>query len=106
MLNYGSYYFKLHALRRLRKSRTTQKSGILCNAFVNSQFDYASLIWMFCSRESYNKLKNIHYKTLKIVHQTEGTYEDLLNLSNEDSIHQKHLKFLATELFKTFKTLI
>ena len=38
---------KLHALRRIRKYLTTVKAKLLCNAFINSQFNYASTIWMF-----------------------------------------------------------
>ena len=36
--------YKLHALRRIRKYLTPDKAKILCNAFINSQFSYASII--------------------------------------------------------------
>ena len=39
--------FKLHALRRKRKYLTTDKAKLLCNAFLNSQFNYTSIIRMF-----------------------------------------------------------
>ena len=34
--------YKLHALRRIRKYLTFEKSKLLCNAFLNNQFNYAS----------------------------------------------------------------
>ena len=37
---------KLHALRRIRKYLTTVKAKLLYNTFINSQFNYASIIWM------------------------------------------------------------
>ena len=40
--------FKLHALRRKRKCLTTDKAKLLFIVFLNSQFNYASIIWMFC----------------------------------------------------------
>ena len=40
--------FKRHALRRTRKYLTAVKAKLLYNAFINSQFNYTSIIWMFC----------------------------------------------------------
>ena len=40
--------YKLHALRKIRKYLSLEKAKLLCNAFINSQFNYAPLVWMFC----------------------------------------------------------
>ena len=53
-------YFKLHALRRIRKFLTIEKARILANAFINSQFNYAPLIWIFASKTATNKILKIH----------------------------------------------
>ena len=42
--------FKIHALRRIRKFLTVEEARILVNVFINSQFNCASLIWMFSSK--------------------------------------------------------
>ena len=47
---------KLHALRRMRKYLPTMKPKLLYNAFINNQFHYASIIWMFCRKQDYLKL--------------------------------------------------
>ena len=73
--------FKLHALRRIRKYLTTNKAKLLYNAFINSQFDYASIIWMFCHKQDYLKIEKIQYKALKIVYNSNESYEELLNLT-------------------------
>ena len=39
--------FKLHALRRTRKYLSLEKAKLLCNSFINSQLNYAPLVWMF-----------------------------------------------------------
>ena len=39
--------YELHALSRIRKYRTLEKAKAMCNVFRNSQFNYASVIWMF-----------------------------------------------------------
>ena len=48
---------KLHALRRIRKYLTPHKVKVLYNGFINSQFGYASIIWMFCRKTDYLKIE-------------------------------------------------
>ena len=98
-------HYKIHALRRVRKYLTQEKAKLLNNAFIRSQFDYASVIWMFCSKESYKKLEKLHYKSLKIVYNCDKSYEELLSLSNEFSIHQRLLRSLASEIYKSINGL-
>ena len=93
--------YKLHALRRIRKYLTLEKTKLLYNAFINSQFNYASVIWMFCRKKDYLKIEKIQYKALKIIYNSSESYEELLTRSNEVSIHQKHLRALATEIYKS-----
>ena len=92
--------YKLHALRRIRKYLTLGKSKLLYNAFINNQFNYASIIWMFCRKQDYLEVEKIHYKALKIVYNSNECYEELLIQNNEVSIHQKQLRTLATEIYK------
>ena len=39
--------YKLHTLRQIRKCLTLDKAKLLGNAFIDSQFNYAPLIWIF-----------------------------------------------------------
>ena len=55
---------KLHALRMIRKFLTVEKARILANAFINSQFNYTPLTWMFASKTAINKILRIHNRTL------------------------------------------
>ena len=93
--------YKLHALRRIRKHLTLEKSKLLYNAFINNQFNYESIIWMFCRRQDYLEVEKIHYKALKIVYNSNECYEELSIRNNEVSIHQKQLRTLATEIYKS-----
>ena len=97
--------YKLHALRRIRKYLTPDKAKVLYNAFINSQFSYASIIWMFCRRTDYLKMEKIQYKALKIVFNSNESFEDLILHSNEVSIHQKQLRQLTTEIYKSLTDL-
>ena len=81
------------------------KKELLYNQFINSQVNYASVIWMFCRKEDYLKIEKIQYKALKIIYNSSESYEELLARSNEVSIHQKHLRALATEIYKSLADL-
>ena len=44
----------------------------------------------------------IHFRTLQIVYNSyDKSYQDLLNFSDDVSIHQKHFGFLAIEVYKS-----
>ena len=88
--------YKLHALRRIRKYLTLEKSKLLYNAFLNNQFKNISIILMFCRKQDYLEVEEIHYKALKIVYNSN---EELLISNNEVFIHQKQLRALATDIY-------
>ena len=70
--------YKLHTLRRIRKFFAIQKAKILGNAFIDSQFNYAPLLWMFCRKILYSKIEKIHHKSLKVIYESNDTYDNLL----------------------------
>ena len=56
---------------------------------------------MFCSRKLKLRLESINKQTLRVVFKEyEKSYKDLLADHNKIRVHQKHLQFLATEVFK------
>ena len=61
--------YKLHALRRI-KHLNLEKAKMLGNAFTDCQFNYATLIWMFCRKGLYLKMQKIHHKTLQVIYQS------------------------------------
>ena len=88
--------YKLHALRRIRGYLTVEKARILANAFIDSQFNYAPLIWMFAGKTLINKICKIHHRTLRVVYnEYNKSYGELLQLNNNVSIHQRLLQYLA-----------
>ena len=61
--------YKLHALRRIRGYLTVEKARILANAFIDSQFNYAPLIWMFARKTLIKSVKFIigHFRWFTII---------------------------------------
>ena len=92
--------YKLHALRHIRKFLTIENAKMLY-----SQFNYAPLLWMFCRKTFYSKIEKIHHKTLKVIYESNDTYENLLLQSNTVSVHQRHLRFSMAEIYKRISQL-
>ena len=93
--------YKLHALTRIRKYLTLDKAILLGNTFISSQFNYTPLIWMFSRKILCHKIEKNHHRTLKVIYQSEESYENLLLESSSVSLHQRHLRFLVTEIYKS-----
>ena len=62
--------YKSHAFRRIRKYLTLDKAKLLGNAFIDTQFNYAPLTWMFCHKTTYLKMQKTHHKSLKLIYQS------------------------------------
>ena len=52
--------YELHALQRMRRYLSVDKVRLLVNPFIDSQFSYAPLIWMFVGKTVINKICKIH----------------------------------------------
>ena len=70
-------------------------------AFIEAQFSYCSIIWMFHSRTLNNRINNLHERALRIVYNDHtSTFSELLERDNSFSIHHRNLQKLATEMYK------
>lgn len=94
--------FEFHALRRIRAQLTDEKANLLANAFIDSQFRYAPLIWKFTGKTLINAVCKIHRRTLQMFcNERNKLYEELVLLDNKVLIYQKLLQLLAFEVFKS-----
>ena len=76
------------------------------NAFITSQLNYCPLIWMFHSRQLNNRINKIQERALRLVYKDNKlAFDDLLELDNSITIHQRNLQILATETFKVKNSL-
>ena len=57
---------------------------------------------MFAGKTIINKIFKIHHSTLQVVYNGYNkSYEEVLQLNNNVSVHQRHLHYLALEVFKS-----
>ena len=62
-------------------------------AFIESQFGYYPLIWMFCGRNLNNRINHLHERLLRIVYNGyEPSFQELLELGNSVSIHHRNIQ--------------
>ena len=78
---------KLHARARISPFMNKNKFRVLMKVFIESQFGYCPLIWMFHSRKLNNKINRLHQRALRLV------YKNSTLSFNE---HQRNLQQLAT----------
>ena len=76
-------------------------------AFLESQFGYCPLIWMFHSRGLNNKINRIHESALRLTHKDKSsTFQELLEKDNSVSTHHRNIQKLAIEIYKVFHSFL
>ena len=92
---------KLHALSRISPYLNTKRLRIIMKAFIESQFSYCPLIWMFHSRTLNNRINRLHERALRLVYKNSiSTFEELLEKDNSFTVHHRNLQKLVTEIYK------
>lgn len=92
---------KLHALVRIAPFMKQEQRKAIMKSFINSQFGYCPLVWMFYSRKLNNRINKIHERSLRVVYDDSiSTFEELLYKDNAFTIHERNIQTLAIELFK------
>ena len=70
-------------------------------AFIESQFGYCPLVWMFCGRQTNARINHIHESALRGVYNDEiSPVEELLGKDKSQTIRWRNIKILAAELFQ------
>ena len=93
---------KVTALARIVKLLPFQKRSIILKTFIESQFSYCPLVWMFCTREMNRKINYVHERALLrlIYNDYQSTFEELLKNDKSLSIHHRNIHQVAIEMYK------
>ena len=77
------------------------KRRTLFKAFVESQFKYCPIVWMFHSRRTNNKINRLHERALRIVYDDDvSTFDQLLAMGKSFCIHHQNIQRLLIEIYK------
>ena len=92
---------KLHALMRVSKYMDEEKLRIIMKTFIESQFKYCSLNWMFHSRQINTRINSLQERALRVVYKDDSlTFEQLLEKDNSFTVHERNLQNLAILMYK------
>ena len=92
---------KLHALARISHYMSTAQKRLIMKTFIQSQFGYCPLVWMFCSRTMNARINRIHERSLRIVYNDyDSTFNELLTTDKSFTIHHRNIQTLAIEIYK------
>ena len=84
---------KLSVLLRQSKFLCLDKRRILFKSFIEAQFKYCPLIWMFCSLISNKKINRLHERALRLVYDDySSSLETLLERDSSFTIHQQNIQ--------------
>ena len=92
---------KLSALTRVAKFVPFKKRRILFKAFIESQFKYCPLVWMFHERQVNHKINILHEEALRIVYNddTVTSFENLLIKGKSVTIYLQNINLLAIKIY-------
>ena len=92
---------KLHALARISKFLSEDKLKLIMTTFIQSQFNYCPLLWMFHSRILNDKINKLHERALRLVYKNDDlSFQQLLEKDKSMTIHERNLQKLAIEMYK------
>ena len=78
-LHYAKKLAKNSVLARLANFMSIKQRRVLMKSFIESQFGYCPLIWMFHGRGVNNKINHLHERSLRIVYKdSNSSFKELL----------------------------
>ena len=93
---------KMSVLLRLSKFLCLDKRRTLFKSFIEAQFKYCPLIWMFCSRNSNKKINILHKRALRLKYDDYSlSFETLLERDSSFTIHHQNIQSMLTEIYKS-----
>ena len=95
---------KLSVLASLSNFMTFEQRRILWKTFIESQFGYCRLLWLFHSGRVNSKVNHLHERSLRYK-DNYTSYVDLLAKDKSLTINQTNIQSLAIELFKVKRNL-
>ena len=65
-------------------------------SFIESQFGYCPLTWMFSGRKSNARISHVHERALRIVYRNNSLYfDELLKIDRSYNIHHRNIQTSA-----------
>ena len=89
----------------MTKFMTFQKKRALYKAFVNSQFKYCPLTWMFHKHKTNYKINRLQERALRLIYNDHISSLKELSKDGTFTIHDQNIQNLVIEMFKALNDL-
>ena len=95
---------QINTLKRIKHCLDNDSKKIMYNSYINSNFNYCPLIWMYSGKTSLNQLEQTDKRALRFVtNDCNSDYQLLCAKENQLSIYKKFIKFVAIQMYKIRK---
>ena len=88
----------------MAKLLSFNKRRTLFKAFLESQFKYCPIVWIFHSRLTKNKINKLHERALRIFYDDDIlTFDQLLAMDKSFCIYHQNIQRLLIEIYKAIR---
>ena len=92
---------QINALKRISNFLNEQCRMNVYKSFINANFNYCPIVWLFCGKINLNKLEKLQERALATVYCDNSlTYEDMLKKSGQLCIRMNLIRLVAIDMFK------
>ena len=97
---------KFYARARIVNYMNIDKLRLILKAFIESQFQYCPLVWMFHSRTLNSRIHRLHQRAFRLAYkEAHLSFEELLRKEKSFTTHHRNLQKLAIEMYKFYRNL-
>ena len=91
---------QLNDLKLIKHNLKKRCPGIIHNTYIRSNFNYFSLIWMYCGKKEMDKIEKIIYRWFKFVSSLNHNYPQISSATGQLNIFSKCLKWMGIQIYK------
>ena len=92
---------QINSFRRFAKYLKIDRRLSVYKTFIQSNFSYCPLAWIFCGRKNSNKLEKLQERSLRIVFDDFSTSDEILcERANTLPLSFYRIRFLGIEMYK------
>ena len=92
---------QINALKRIKHHLEKDSKMTIYNSYINCNFNYCSVIWMFANQSTLDKLERTNKRALRFVtNKGHISYEEMCRQEKQLNIYRRCIKSMAIQLFK------
>jgi hypothetical protein len=97
---------QINALKRIKQHLDKQCKQVIYNTYINSNFNYCSVVWMFINKTNMEKLEKTNKRAMRFVsNRNNMSYEDMCSHEKQLSVRKRCMKTVAVLMYKLRKNL-